>query len=182
MAGIKHQRDGIGPLLRDLAGELADLVAHLALRQIRCRQHFETGFGQQLRHRLGVVGRVGQSRHRTIGGLTDHERQTAFSQRRTAAQQKCGGDNQVEKRAAIHGANLRQCAAIGLVMPADYRVQPGAVCDAHNTEYSTVKMSQPAVAAAGSRYLGFFAGSAGRATPHGSYFSLGSGMRSSAAL
>ena len=31
-------------------------------------------------------------------------------------------------------------------------------------------------------YLGFFAGSAGRATPHGSYFSLGSGILSSAAL
>ena len=31
-------------------------------------------------------------------------------------------------------------------------------------------------------YFGFLAGSAGRATPHGSYFSFGSGILSSAAL
>jgi hypothetical protein len=31
-------------------------------------------------------------------------------------------------------------------------------------------------------YFGVLAGSAGRAIPHGSYFSLGTGMRSSAAL
>ena len=31
-------------------------------------------------------------------------------------------------------------------------------------------------------YLGFLAGSAGRATPHGSYFSVGSGILSSAFL
>jgi hypothetical protein len=31
-------------------------------------------------------------------------------------------------------------------------------------------------------YLDFFAGSAGRATPHGSYFCLGSGILSIAAL
>ena len=74
----KHQSYGIGALGRHLAGEFADLLPHLALRQIRGRRHLEAGIGQQLRHRPGVIGRIGQRRHRTIGGLSDHQREAIF--------------------------------------------------------------------------------------------------------
>ena len=86
MARIEHQRNGIGALRRHLGRELADLLAHLVLRQIGRAGHVESGIGEQLRHRLRVVGRIGQRRHGAVSRLADDERDTVFGKRRLRTQ------------------------------------------------------------------------------------------------
>ena len=78
MAGVKYKRHGVGALGRHLAGELADLLAHLALRKIGGLRYLEAGIGQQLRDRLGVISRIGKCRNRLVGGLADHQREAIF--------------------------------------------------------------------------------------------------------
>ena len=80
MAGIEDECDGVGPLGRDLAGEVAHRRAHLVLRQVGCRRHFKTGIGKELRHRFGVIAGIGQRRNRFVGGLTDHQREAALGE------------------------------------------------------------------------------------------------------
>ena len=78
VAGIEHQGDRIGAAGTDLAGEVRDRRPHLVLRQIGGGRDGKAGVAEQLRHALGVVGGVGQLRHRPIGGLADHQREPRF--------------------------------------------------------------------------------------------------------
>jgi hypothetical protein len=68
-------------------------------------------------------------------------------------------------------------AGCKLVMPRSGKVQSRLRCEPRQRPFCRIGLRS-----AGRGHFGFLAGSAGRATPQGSYFSLGSGMRSRAAL
>ena len=103
VARIEHQRDGIGAFRRHLGREVADLGAQFVLRQIGGGQHLEAGLGQHLRHRLGVVGRIGQRNHGAVVRLADHQRDTVFGKCRVRAQQDSRGENHMANDGTDHG-------------------------------------------------------------------------------
>lgn len=102
VAGVKHQRDGVGTFRRHLRCEIADLGAHLGLRQIGRGRHLETGIAQQLRHGLGVIDRIRQLWDRTIGRLTDHQREAVLRECGLGAEQDRSGDHPIEERVTKH--------------------------------------------------------------------------------
>ena len=130
VAGVKHQRHGIGALGRDLAGEFADRLPHLALRKIGRGRNLEAGIGQQLRDRPGVIGRIGQRRHRAIGGLADHQREAIFGGRRMCSQKQRGGNHQLEQRVTKHDAHLPAMQATDWSRPGANGFKPAAPCEA----------------------------------------------------
>jgi hypothetical protein len=79
MAGIEHQRHGVGPAGRDFGGKVGDSLPHVVLREIARRCHGKARRVQQLRHVPGVIGGVGQRRHGAIARLPDHQRHAAFA-------------------------------------------------------------------------------------------------------
>jgi hypothetical protein len=81
MAGIEHQRDRVGPFLRDRLGEVGDRAAHVALGEIGRLHDLEAGGIQEIRHRLGVIGRVRQRRDRGVIRVADHQGDPVLGQR-----------------------------------------------------------------------------------------------------
>ncbi|MEY9118514.1 hypothetical protein ABIE86_007246 [Bradyrhizobium diazoefficiens] len=108
VAGVEHQRDGVGAAGADLAGEIRDRRAHLVLREVgRCGDG-EAGIAEQLGHALGVVGGVGQLRHRAIGGLADHQRKPRFGRglrrhHQLRERKQAAGKEQITKHWTAHG-------------------------------------------------------------------------------
>jgi hypothetical protein len=78
---IEHQRDGVGALLRDRLGEIGDRPAHVALGEIGRLDDLEAGGIQEIRHRLGVIGRVRQRGDRGVARVADHQGDPVLGQR-----------------------------------------------------------------------------------------------------
>ena len=78
MAGIEHQRDGVGSARRHFGREVADGLAHVVLRQIGSGGNLEARIGEQFRHSLAVVLGVGQRRNGAVGRLADDQRNAVF--------------------------------------------------------------------------------------------------------
>ncbi len=107
MAGIEHQRDGVGAAGADLVGEIRDRRAHLVLCQIGRGGDAEAGMAEQLGHAFGVVGGVGQLGHGAIGGLADHQRKPCFGcgigrRRQLRERKKTGCEQEIGKDSTTH--------------------------------------------------------------------------------
>ena len=81
MAGIEHERDGVRALIRDRLGEIGDRPAHVALGEVGRLDDLEAGGIQEVRHRLGVIGRVRQRGDRGVARVADHQGDPGLGQR-----------------------------------------------------------------------------------------------------
>jgi len=93
-----------------------------------------------------------------------------------------GGSLDNTRRRPAHDQNPRYLPAVGHLVDGETGLNVSSIGTGSFAALSTAVAYGLLAPCSACAYFGFLAGSEGRATPHGSYFSFGSGMRSSAAL